>query len=250
MNMTTGYQLKRYERQIAIDGFGNEGQERLRKARVFVAGAGGLGSVISVYLTVAGVGNIRLIDHDRVELSDLNRQILYGDKDIGRVKVDSAKEKLASLNPEVVVEAVSETITEDNVSELVAGYDLIVDAMDNFSTRYILNKAAIAKNIPFFHGAVCGFEGRATTMIPGKTPCLKCIYPRAPQPVVSPVVGVAPAVIGGIQTTEVIKYIVGIGDLLINKLLIYDGMSLEFMEVKLERYPGCEECSHLAEGQE
>ena len=248
--MTTGEELRRYERQMIIEGFGREGQERLKQTRVVVAGAGGLGSVVSIYLTVAGVGQIRLIDHDRVELGNLNRQILYGNRDIGRRKVDSAKEKLESLNPEVKVEIVSEAILEDNAFELVDDCDLIVDAMDNFTTRYILNKVAINRDIPFFHGAVRGFEGRATTIIPGQTACLKCLYARAPQPEPAPVVGVAPAVIGSIQATEVVKYIVGIGDLLTNRLLIYDGLSLEFMEIKLKRRPDCEECQHLTEGRE
>jgi len=248
--MTTGEELRRYERQMIIEGFGREGQQRLKQTRVVVAGAGGLGSVVSIYLTVAGVGQIRLIDHDRVELGNLNRQILYGNRDIGRRKVDSAKEKLESLNPEVKVEIVSEAILEDNAFDLVDDCDLIVDAMDNFTTRYILNKVAINRDIPFFHGAVRGFEGRATTIIPGQTACLKCLYARAPQPEPAPVVGVAPAVIGSIQATEVVKYIVGIGDLLTNRLLIYDGLSLEFMEMKLKRRPDCEECQHLTEGRE
>lgn len=237
--------LGRYARQVVIKGFGSEGQERLKKARVLVAGAGGLGSVVSIYLAVAGVGTMRLIDHDKVELSNLNRQILYGDKDIGRTKVDSAKERLEELNPEVVVEAIAETITEDNAFELAYGYNLIVDAMDNFAIRYILNRAAIARGIPFIHGAVRGFEGRATTIIPGRTPCLRCIYPRPPQQEVTPVVGVAPAVIGSIQATEVIKCILGIGQLLTDRFLIYDGLSLEFTELGLKRYPDCDDCRHL-----
>ena len=248
--MTAGEELRRYERQVMIEGFGREGQERLRRAKVVVAGAGGLGSVVSIYLAVAGVGKIRLIDHDRVELGNLNRQILYGNRDIGRRKVDSAKEKLESLNPEVKVEIVSEAILEDNAFELVDDCDLIVDAMDNFAARYILNKVAINRNIPLFHGAVRGFEGRATTVVPGQTACLRCVYARAPQSEAVPIIGVAPAVIGSIQATEVIKYIVGIGELLANRLLVYDGLSLEFMEIKLKRRPDCEECQHLTGGKE
>ena len=248
--MTTGEELRRYERQMIIEGFGREGQERLKQTRVVVAGAGGLGSVVSIYLAVAGVGKIRLIDHDRVELGNLNRQVLYGDDDIGRAKVDSAREKLELLNPELTVEAVSETITESDAFELVDGCDLIVDAMDNFAARYILNKVAINRNIPLFHGAVRGFEGRATTVVPGQTACLRCVYARAPQPEAVPIIGVAPAVIGSIQATEVIKYIVGIGELLTNRLLVYDGLSLEFMEIKLKRRPDCEECQHLTGGKE
>ena len=135
-------------------------------------------------------------------------------------------------------------------TNFVEGYDLIVDAMDNFGARYILNKVAIDRDMPFFHGAVRGFEGRATTVVPGQTACLRCVYARAPQPEAAPVIGVAPAVIGSIQATEVIKYIVGIGELLTNRLLIYDGLSLEFMEMKLKRRPDCEECQHLTGGTE
>ena len=239
-------ELERYARQIVLKGFGEEGQEKLKRARVFIAGAGGLSSPVSIYLTAAGVGTIRFVDHDRVELSNLNRQVLHWDKDIGRSKVDSAAEKLRKLNQRVEVEVIADTITEANVSQLVAGFDVIVDAMDNLPTRYLLNKAALDRNIPFFHGAVYGFEGRAMTVIPGKTACLNCVYHGAVTTEEKfPVIGVAPAVIGGIQATEVIKYIVGIGELLTNRLLIYDGLSLKFAEFKVKRDSNCEHCSHL-----
>ena len=244
--MLTAAELERYNRQIMIRGFGEEGQEKLKRARVFIAGGGGLGSTSSIYLAAAGVGIIRIVDHDKIELSNLNRQVLHWDKDIGRRKIDSAAEKLKKLNEEVEIEAIEETITEANVSQLVVGFDLIVDAMDNLPTRYLLNKAALEKNIPFFHGAVYGFEGRAMTVIPGKTACLKCIYHSATTREGSfPVIGVTPAVIGCIQATEVIKYIVGIGELLTNRLLIYDGLNLKFTELKVKKDPNCEHCSHL-----
>ena len=245
--MSTGDELLRYERQIMIDGLGIEGQEKLKMAKVIIAGAGGLGSIISIYLAIAGIGKIRLIDHDYVELSNLNRQILFGDKDIGKIKVEIARQKLKSLNKESRIEAIKKTITEDNVFKLVDGYDLIVDAMDNFSTRFILNKVAVQKKIPLFHGAVRGFEGRATTIIPGQTPCLNCLYPQVSEPGTSPVIGVAPAVIGSIQTTEVIKHIVGTGVLLTNRLLIYDGLDMEFMEIQILKNPDCKVCYHLWE---
>jgi len=238
-------EFKRYDRQIMIDGFGEEGQERLKKTKVLVAGIGGLGSSAAIYLTAAGVGKIRMIDHDKVELSDLNRQILHWDGDIGKEKVSSAKEKLERLNPDVQIESIKEKITEDNILGLVADYDIIVDGMDNFPTRYLLNKAALTKNIPFFHGAVYGFEGRVMTIIPGKTPCLRCLYPKAPPPEKFPVVGVAPAVIGCIQATEAIKYIIGTGELLTGNLLIYDGLTLEFMKIEVKRDSNCGECGHL-----
>jgi adenylyltransferase/sulfurtransferase len=238
--MLSKRELARYERQIVIPGWTKVGQEKLKKAKVLVAGAGGLGSVILMYLAVAGVGKIKIIDGDKVELSNLNRQVLHTDKDIGRDKVDSAKEKLKTLNPDINVEAIKETITKDNVFELVEDYP-IVDAMDNLPTRFLLNRAALRKNLPLFHGAVYGFEGRATTIIPGKTSCLRCLY-QGVLPGKIPVVGVTPAVIGCIQATEVIKYILSIGELLTDRLLIYDGLSMRFSEVKLKKDPKCSEC--------
>ena len=242
--MLTDNERKRYDRQIMIKDIGEKGQEKLKNAHVFIAGAGGLGSPIAIYLSAAGVGNIRIVDHDTVELSNLNRQILHWDENIDRNKVDSAREKLNKLNPSIRVEGICETIGEDNVSNLVDGFDLIVDAMDNLPTRYILNKVAIEKNMPFFHGAVSGLEGRAMTIIPGKSACLRCSY-RGPVPAEKfPVIGVAPAIIGAIQSTEVIKYIVGMGELLTNRFLRYDGMSMNFTEFKVDRNPQCDHCAN------
>ena len=233
-------ELERYERQILLTEWSKSGQQKLKKAKVLVAGAGGLGSAILTYLAVAGGGRIKIIDGDRVELSNLNRQMLHSDKDIGRDKVDSAKEKLEVLNPDISVEAVKATINENNVFSLVADY-MIVDAMDNLPTRLLLNRVAVKKNLPLFHGAVCGFEGRATTVIPGKTACLRCLY-QGVIPGKIPVVGVTPAIIGCIQATEVIKYILGIGELLADRLLIYDGLNMKFSEVRLKKDPNCPEC--------
>jgi len=243
--MLTADELERYDRQIMIDGFGEAGQEKLKQAKVFIAGAGGLGSPISVYLTAAGVGRIRIADHDRVELSNLNRQVLHWDRDIGKGKVKSALDKLKQLNRSVELEAIQEAITEANVSRLVADSDLIIDAMDNLPTRYLLNKTAIDKGIPFFHGAINGFEGRALTILPGKTACLMCVYRGAVTEGKFPVIGVTPAVIGCIQATEAIKYIVGIGELLTDRLLIYDGLSLKFSQLLVKRDPNCKHCGHL-----
>jgi len=203
--MLTGEELDRYSRQIMIPQIGEKGQEKLKRAKVFIAGVGGLGSPVSIYLTAAGVGHLRMVDHDRVDLTNLNRQVVHWSGDVGKRKVESAQEKLNKLNPNVTVETLSVTISEENASELITGFDLIVDAMDNLPTRYLLNKKAIEHGIPFFHGAVNGFEGRAMTVIPGKTACLRCLY-RGPVPESKfPVIGVTPAVIGCIQATEVIK---------------------------------------------
>ena len=243
--MLTKDEKERYDRQIIMRGFGEEGQEKLKRAKVIIAGGGGLGSPSTIYLAAAGVGTIRIVDHDRVELSNLNRQILHWDKDIGRNKVDSAAEKLSQLNQSVKIEAIEETINETNASKLVAGFDVIVDAMDNLPTRYLLNKAAIENHIPFIHGAVYGLEGRAMTIIPGETACLRCVYRGLIPEEKFPVIGVAPAVIGCIQATEAIKYITGIGKLLTNRLLVYDGLSMRFIELTVKRDPDCEHCGHL-----
>ena len=243
--MLTETEKERYDRQIMIPEIGEEGQERLKHAKVLIAGAGGLGSPIAVYLAAAGVGMIRVVDHDVVDISNLNRQILHWDGDVGRGKVDSAFDKLSGLNPGVRVEAVRETIDENTVSRLVEDLDLIVDAMDNLPTRYLLNRVAVERRIPFFHGAVRGFEGRATTIIPGQTACLMCMY-RGPVPEEKfPVIGTAPAVVGAIQATEVIKYITGAGNLLMNRILLYDGLDLTFHEFKIKKNPQCLHCGDL-----
>jgi len=248
--MLTTNERERYDRQIMIKGFGEEGQEKLKRAKIVIAGGGGLGSPSSIYLAAAGIGTIRIVDHDRVELSNLNRQVLHWDNNIGRRKVVSAAEKLSQLNQGVKIEAIDEMITEANVSQLVAGFDLVVDAMDNLPTRYLLNKAALEKDIPFFHGAVYGFEGRAMTIIPGKTACLECVYHGATTPEEKfPVIGVTPAIIGCIQAAEVIKYIVGMGELLTNRLLVYDGLNLKFTELKVKKDLNCKHCGHLIGGE-
>jgi molybdopterin/thiamine biosynthesis adenylyltransferase len=241
--MLTKEELQRYDRQMLIYGFGEAGQEKLKKAKVFLAGAGGLGSPVAFYLAAAGVGNLRIADHDKVELSNLNRQILHWEENIGQRKTDSAADKLKKLNSNIKIETISETITEANVLKLVGDADVIVDAMDNLPTRYLLNKAAFAKGIPFFHGAVYGFEGRAMTVLPGKTACLNCLYHGASVPKEKfPVIGVTPAVIGCIQATEVIKYVVGLGELLTDRLLNYDALQMKFIEFKINRDPNCEVC--------
>ena len=240
--MLTPTELDRYGRQIMMPGFGEAGQEKLKAAKVFIAGAGGLGSPISIYLANAGIGTIRIVDQDVIELSNLNRQILHWPKDVGRAKVDSAREKLSAMNPDLKLEAIRETMDDSNLFQLTDGFDIIVDAMDNIKTRYSLNKAAFDHNIPFVHGAIYGLEGRAMTVIPGKSACLGCVYKGIPPRAKFPVLGVTPAVIGCIQATEVIKYLTGIGDLLLNRMLIYDGLSMKFMELKIERNPTCVFC--------
>lgn len=233
----------RYKRQVML--FGEEGQERLKKAHIFIAGAGGLGSPISIYLAVAGVGTITIVDMDVVDQTNLNRQILHFDRDVGRKKTASAEEKLQALNPDITINAIDVRIEESNAANLVGRADGIVDAMDNYPTRYLLNDVAIAKGVPLFHGGIRGFYGQATTIIPGTTPCLKCIFPRAPPKEVFPVVGVTPGIIGTIQANEVIKYLTGSGNLLTDRLFIWDGMEAHAEELCVERNPACEACKGM-----
>jgi molybdopterin/thiamine biosynthesis adenylyltransferase len=235
----------RYQRQIMMDGFGEVGQEKLKQAKVFIAGAGGLGSPVAIYLAVAGVGQIRIVDRDVVELSNLNRQILHWDKDVDRGKAESAGEKLRQMNSDIKIEVIAENLTEDNILELIGDCQLIVDAMDNFPTRYLLNKAALSRNMPFFHGSVHGLDGMATTIIPGETACLRCIFPEPPPAAIFPVIGVTPGIIGCIQATEVIKHIVGIGELLKNRLLVWDGTITHFGELIVKKDPQCRDCGSL-----
>ena len=238
--MLSARELDRYKRQILL--FGEEGQEKLKSAKIFIAGAGGLGCPVSIYLAVAGIGTITVVDKDVVDQSNLNRQILHYDRDIGKKKTASAEEKLTEINPDIKVKVIDTTIDETNVLRLVGNADGIVDAMDNFPTRYLLNDAAQKKKIPLFHGAIRGLYGQATTIIPGRTACLCCIFPNAPPKEVFPVVGVTPGFIGMVQATEVLKYLLGTGQLLENRLFIWDGMQAHAEEVRVERNPGCRAC--------
>ena len=239
----TNKERERYGRQILLDEIGAAGQEKLKKARVLVAGAGGLGSPISIYLAAAGVGFLRIVDLDEVSLSNLNRQILYKTEDQGRKKAITAAAVLAKLNPQIRIEGIVETITPGNVLNLAEGCCLIMDAMDNFSARYLLNEAALEMKIPYIYGGIHGLEGALTTIIPGKTACLKCIFPSAPPPSVVPVLGATAGVIGTLQAMEAVKYITGAGDLLADRLLTFDGYSMQFREIKIRPDPECACCA-------
>ncbi|MFA4916489.1 MAG: HesA/MoeB/ThiF family protein [Syntrophales bacterium] len=242
--MITDTEKERYDRHIRIEEIGIEGQEKLKNSKVLISGAGGLGSPIAIYLAAAGVGSLRIVDQDKVCLNNLNRQILYETGDIDRKKAESAKESLERLNPDIQVKAIVGSITEDNVFDMAEGCDIILDAMDNFPARYLLNDTALKKNIPFIYGGVYGLEGALTTIVPGETACLRCIFPEVPHPAATvPVLGVTTAVIGSLQAMEAIKYIVGIGKLLANRLLIFDGFSATFQEITLKRNPGCPSCA-------
>ncbi len=230
----------RYERQVRL--FGAEGQRRLKRATALIVGAGGLGSSVSTYLAVAGIGRIIVVDGDVVEESNLNRQILHWTRDIGRPKAVSAAETIKGLNPEIEVEAVALFADEENLADLVGRADLVVDALDNFPSRHLLNRAALEMEVPLFHGAISGFDGQATTIIPKMTPCLRCIFPRSPPKETGPALGATCGVIGSIQASEVIKYLTGKGELLEGRLLIWDGSRGRCDEIPIERNPGCMDC--------
>ena len=241
--MLTKDDLTRYERQILYTGFGEKGQKRLKQSHVVVAGLGGLGCCASLYLTCSGVGHITLIDCDRVELSNLNRQVLHCEEDIGDEKPFSAAQKLAKLNSAIEVTPVFKKITEHNARELIKGADLVIDGMDNLQTRFILNKACVAEGIPFIHGAVQGLFGEVTTILPGKTPCLACIFPEVPQRRSTiPVFGVTPALIAILQVTEAIKLLAEFGSLLTGKMLYFNGETMDFTFCNLVKNQNCQVC--------
>jgi adenylyltransferase/sulfurtransferase len=229
---------------MLLDRWGEPGQKKLKESTVFIAGAGGLGSPVAIYLAAAGIGRLRICDYDTLEISNLNRQILHTHTRVGKYKALSAKVTLKKINPHVKVEASYKKIDEESIAELVGNSSVIVDCMDNFPTRYILNNFAIKKGLVLVHGSIWGLEGRLTTMYFPKTPCLACIFPDSPPSGVFPVVGVTPGVIGCLQATEVIKYLVGIGENLYNHLLIFDGKDMVFKKLKVRVDPNCPVCSN------
>jgi len=241
--MLTENDLARYERQILYASFGKKGQEKLKQSHVVVAGLGGLGCVASLYLTCSGIGHVTVIDCDRVELSNLNRQVLHYEEDIGVGKPFSVARKLAQLNSSIEVTPVFKKITERNAREIVRGANLVVDAMDNFKARFILNKACVAEGIPFIHGGIHGLFGEITTIIPGQTPCLACIFPEVSYrkgPL--PVFGVTPALIAILQVTEAIKLLAGFGSLLTGRMLFFNGETMDFTFCNLAKKPDCNVC--------
>ncbi|MCX8031183.1 MAG: HesA/MoeB/ThiF family protein [Thermodesulfovibrionales bacterium] len=236
------FELKRYNRQIIMDGWGEETQIKLKNSKVFIAGAGGLGSPVAIYLAVAGVGSIRICDFDSPDWSNLNRQILHNQTRIGINKAISAKQTLEELNPQIQVHPITEKISKDNVDILVDDSHIIIDCMDNFPTRYLLNETAIRKNIPLIYGSIWGMEGRLSFIKSPETACLSCIFPEPPPSEVFPVVGATPGVIGCLQAMEAIKFLTSIGSNLKGKLLIWDGKKTEFKTFKTFKDPNCPIC--------
>lgn len=243
----------RYLRQLALPEVGEAGQARLADARVLVIGAGGLGSPAALYLAAAGVGTLGLVDHDVVDRSNLQRQVLHTDARVGRPKVESARETLLGLNPRVSVQTHEQRLSSANVETLFAGYDVVVDGSDNFPTRYLVNDACVKLGLPNVHGSVFRFEGQASVFWPGRPgppgPCYRCLYPEPPSPELAPscnqagVLGVIPGVIGLIQATEALKLIVEAGEPLVGRLLRFDGLRMRFRTLSLAADPGCAYCA-------
>lgn len=243
----TEEQERRYHRNILLQGVGPAGQQKLFQAGVLLVGAGGLGSPAAFYLAAAGVGRIGLIDDDTVSLSNLQRQILHATPDLGRLKVVSAAEKLKALNPDLQLETYQERFTEDTAEELIKKYDFVIDCTDNFLSRYIINKNCVKLNIPFVYGGVLAWAGQALTVVPGQGPCFRCVFPVEPPPGAPTtselgVLGTVPGVIGVIQAAEAIRFILGLGELLVGRILTYNALEARFYEVPVERDVSCPEC--------
>ena len=243
----TPSQVQRYSRHLIMPNVGSVGQRKLIDGKVLVIGAGGLGSPIALYLALAGVGTIGIVDFDVVDVSNLQRQILHTDADVGRPKVISAKETLLAHNPEVNVQVHEEPINSHNAMEIISQYDVIVNGADNFSTRYLVNDAAYLAGKPLVDGAILVFDGRATTYIPGEG-CYRCMYPDPPPPGEVPncseagVIGALPGLVGSIQALEIIKLLMNIGEPLKGRLLMIDALSMEFTELKVRKDPNCKLC--------
>jgi sulfur-carrier protein adenylyltransferase/sulfurtransferase len=239
----------RYSRHLLIPEVGIEGQLKLLQSRVLLIGAGGLGSPASLYLAAAGVGRIGIVDDDRVDASNLQRQIAHSTETLGEWKADSAKRTIEALNPDVEVVTYKERINSENVDRILAdGWDVIVDGADNFPTRYLVNDASVWHDIPVVHGSIYRFEGQVTVFKPGTGPCYRCLFPTPPPPELAPscaeggVLGVLPGIIGSLQASEALKLCIGIGDSLAGRLLLFDALSTEFNEVTLRRDPNCPVC--------
>lgn len=244
----TSEQMRRYSRHILLPEVGGKGQRRLLDSRVLIIGAGGLGSPVALYLASAGVGTLGIVDSDRVDLTNLQRQILHKTRDIGRLKVESAQETLQELNPDLQIHTYPVRLTSENVLEIFQPYDMIVDGSDNFPTRYLVNDACVLLNKPLSHGAIFRFEGQVLTIVPRKGPCYRCVFPTPPPPDLVPscqetgVFGALAGVIGSIQATEVIHYLLGRQPALQGNLLVYDSLEQEFRKILLGRNPQCPVC--------
>ncbi len=246
-------EIRRYSRHLIMPEVALEGKKKLKAARVLLIGTGGLGSPLGLYLAAAGIGHIGLVDYDTVDETNLQRQVVHGTSSVGRLKVDSARERLLDINPAIEVTVYNEPFTSENALEIASGYDIIIDGTDNFPTRYLVNDVSVRLGIPNVYGSIFRFDGQATVFYAREGPCYRCLFPEPPPPGLVPscaeggVLGILPGTIGTIQATEAIKLILGIGETLIGKLMLYNALDMSFEFVKLRKNPDCAVCSIPAE---
>jgi molybdopterin/thiamine biosynthesis adenylyltransferase/rhodanese-related sulfurtransferase len=244
----TREELARYSRHLILPDVGVEGQRRLKAARVLLVGAGGLGSPLALYLSAAGVGTLGIVDFDKVDVTNLQRQVVHGTADVGRSKIDSAAERIYDINPYVNVERFETRLTSENALDIIREFDLVVDGTDNFATRYLVNDACVLLGKPNVYGSIFRFEGQASVLATPDGPCYRCLFREPPPPGLVPscaeggVLGVLPGLVGTIQATEAIKLILGIGEPLIGRLLLVDALTAQFRTVKIRRDPACPAC--------
>ena len=234
---------------MILDEFGHDGQERLAAKKVLVIGSGGLGSPALFYLTAAGVGHIGIADSDVVDLSNLNRQILHATPDLNRSKADSARETLQALNPDVTFTLIKAFVSAGNIMKLIADYDCVIDATDNFASKFLINDACVLSKKPFVHAGILRFQGQLLTVVPPQSPCYRCVFPEPPEEGTVPscsevgVLGAVPGVLGSIQASECLKYLLNIGTLMAGRLLVYDALHATFDTIKVKKNPKCPVCS-------
>ncbi len=244
----TNEQLERYSRHIILSEVGVKGQKKLMNGKVLIIGAGGLGAPCALYLAAAGVGTIGIVDADAVDLSNLQRQVIHTTADIGKAKVLSAKESMEAINPDVTVRAYREFVCAENILDLIADYDFIIDGTDNFPAKFLINDACVLAGKPFSHAGIIRFKGQLMTYVPGQGPCYRCVFGAPPPPEAVPtckqagVIGAMGGVIGSLQAMEAVKFLIGKGELLTGFLLTYDALNMEFRKIKLPKNPGCAVC--------
>ncbi len=246
-------EIHRYSRHLLIPDVGLEGQKKLKAASVLIVGTGGLGSPVALYLAAAGVGRIGLVDYDVVDFSNLQRQVIHGESRLGDLKVESARDRMRDINPEIQVDVYNEVINSENAFRIAEPYDIIVDGTDNFPTRYLVNDLCVLTGKPNVYGSIFRFDGQASVFDAKSGPCYRCLFPEPPPPGLVPscaeggVLGVLPGTIGSIQATETLKIILGIGETLVGRLLLYDALDLSFQTVKLHKNPECKVCGEHPE---
>lgn len=244
----TEEQITRYSRHILLKEVGGKGQKKLLEGRVLIIGAGGLGSPIALYLAAAGIGTIGIADADEVDLSNLQRQVIHTTPDVGKPKVISAKEKMQAINPDLKVNTYETWVTAENIGSMIEEYDFVIDGTDNFAAKFLINDACVLAGKPYSHGGILQFDGQTMTVVPGQSPCYRCIFPEPPPKDAIPtcsqagVIGVLPGVLGTLQATEAIKYLLGAGDLLTGRLLTYSALRMRFREIPVKKSAKCPIC--------